>query len=70
MSPAPATRSAPRAGPPARCRRKFLRTFPGGFRDETYLDWERDYKWETHLRWLQELGRREFRRLLRAREYR
>lgn len=52
-----------------RSRRKFLRLFPGGFRDETYLDWERDYKWETHKRWLAALGRDEFRRLLRAREF-
>ena len=38
----------PAASPPSglpgalRCRRKFLRQFPGGFRDATYLDWERD----------------------------
>ena len=38
---------ATRSGPD-RARRKFLHYFPGGFRDETYLDWERDYKWETH----------------------
>src|SRR5215204_5962204 len=48
------------------CRRKFLRYFPGGFKDETYLDWERDYKWEAHERWEEALGRAEFRRLLRA----
>ena len=52
-----------------RCRRKFLRLFPGGFRDETYLDWERDYKWETHERWQEALGREEFQRLLKAREF-
>jgi hypothetical protein len=52
-----------------RCRRKFLRVFPGGFRDGTYLDWERDYKWETHERWTQTLGRQEFRRLLREHEF-
>ncbi len=51
------------------CRRKFLRYFPGGFRDETYLDWERDYKWEAHERWEEALGRAEFRRLLRAGEF-
>src|SRR5687768_11783221 len=51
------------------CRRKFLRHFPGGFRDETYLDWERDYKWESHERWEESLGRAEFRRLLRAGEF-
>ena len=41
----------------SRCRRKFLAVFPGGFRDETYLDWERDYKWATHKRWEAALGR-------------
>ena len=53
----------------SRCRRKFLRFFPGGFRDETYIAWEREYKWETHWRWEQMLGRAEFRRLLRAGAY-
>lgn len=48
-----------------RCRRKFLRQFPGGFRDPTYLDWERDYKWETHRHWQEVLPRETFRRLLR-----
>jgi hypothetical protein len=51
------------------CRKKFLRYFPGGFEDKTYLDWERDYKWEAHERWEQALGRAEFRRLLRAGEF-
>jgi hypothetical protein len=46
-----------------RCRRKFLRFFRKGFRDETYLAWERDYKWETHQRWEEALSRDEFRRL-------
>jgi hypothetical protein len=49
-----------------RCRRKFLRFFPGGFSDETYLDWERDYKARAHERWEEQLGRREFSALLRA----
>jgi len=31
-------------------RRKFLRFFPGGFRDPTYVSWEREYKWSAHLR--------------------
>ncbi len=52
-----------------RCRRKFLRFFPKGFRDETYLAWERDYKWETHQRWEEALNRDEFGRLLKRREY-
>lgn len=52
-----------------RCRRKFLRQFPGGFQDPTYLDWERDYKWETHLRWQEALPRETFRSLLREGEF-
>jgi len=62
------TRMLSMAGP-ARCRRKFLRVFPRGFRDETYLAWEREYKWETHELWQQTLARDEFRRLLRGREF-
>jgi hypothetical protein len=52
-----------------RCRRKFLRFFPRGFRDEKYLDWERGYKWESHERWEGSLGRAELRRLLRRGEF-
>ena len=40
-----------------RCRRKFLRFFPEGFRDETYVDWERGYKWQAHEQWEEALGR-------------
>lgn len=47
-----------------RCRRKFLLQFPGGFHDPTYLEWERDYKWQTHSRWQQELPRDVFRTFL------
>jgi hypothetical protein len=53
----------------ARCRRKFLRFFPRGFRDETYLEWERDYKWQTHESWESVLDRAELRRLLRERAF-
>ncbi|HEX8178796.1 MAG TPA: hypothetical protein VF525_04550 [Pyrinomonadaceae bacterium] len=52
-----------------RCRRKFLRFFPGGFHDQKYIDWERGYKWESHERWQESLGQAEFRRLLRAGEF-
>jgi hypothetical protein len=48
-----------------RCRRKFLRFFPEGFRDETYIDWERGYKWEAHEQWNALLDRATFRKLLR-----
>jgi hypothetical protein len=52
-----------------RCRRKFLRFFPGGFADETYSDWERDYKWEAHERWMAALAPAAFRTLLRRRQF-
>jgi hypothetical protein len=48
----------------ARCRRKFLRFFPGGYRDETYIDWERGYKWAAHERWQTELGAPELEALI------
>jgi hypothetical protein len=51
------------------CRRKFLRFFPGGFADETYLAWERGYKALAHERWRAELDRATHRALLRAREF-
>jgi hypothetical protein len=47
-----------------RCRKKFLRFFPDAFRDETYLDWERDYKVAAHRRFCEELGTSELRRLI------
>jgi len=53
----------------ARARQKFLRAFPGGFRDETYVDWERDYKWNAHLRWRDNLSESSFRRLIIDRQF-
>lgn len=49
-----------------RCRRKFLRYFPEGFRDAKYVDWERGYKWAAHEAWRESLGREELERLLAA----
>jgi hypothetical protein len=49
-----------------RCRRKFLRFFPEGFYDQGYLETERDYKWQSHLRWRESLDEEEFGALLRA----
>ena len=46
-----------------RCRRKFLRFFPGGFQDETYIDWERGYKWKAHQQWLKDLPKTEHKKL-------
>jgi hypothetical protein len=52
-----------------KCRRKFLRFFPKGFRDEDYLETEREYKWESHLRWREALGVDTFKTLLRDGRY-
>ena len=52
-----------------KCRRKFLRFFPGGFDDETYIDWERGYKWTAHEQWTEQLSRREFTRLMKAGDF-
>ncbi|MFL6583001.1 MAG: hypothetical protein ACJ8KU_00630 [Chthoniobacterales bacterium] len=61
--------SRPTATGPERAREKFLRYFPKGFRDETYIEWERSYKCETHERWEEALNRDEFGRLLATRAY-
>jgi len=52
-----------------RCRRKFLRFFPEGFHDQTYLQWERNYKWEAHQRFESLLDRSTFRSLMRNGEF-
>src|SRR5579872_5273357 len=49
---------------PEKCRRKFLKAFPEGFTDETYLDWERNYKWAAHKDWLEALDLKKFAVLL------
>jgi len=49
-----------------RCRRKFLKFFPDGFKDETYIDWERDYKEDAHHRWNDMLNQDELQSLIRS----
>lgn len=59
----------PTARKRARCRKHFLHYFPDGYRDETYIDWERAYKWAAHEEWDAQLNQREYSRLLKAGEY-
>lgn len=47
----------------------IIRAFPGGFKDQTYLEWERDYKWNAHLRWQEALSESAFSRLLDDRQF-
>ena len=55
--------------PAEKCRKKFLKQFPGGFADQTYLDWERNYKWNAHVGWEQVLNYAAFQELLRDENY-
>lgn len=64
---APASASVAKAR--KRCRKHFLHYFPDGYRDETYIDWERDYKWAAHEQWEAQLSKREYNRLLKARKF-
>src|SRR3954468_1511738 len=66
-APAPRQRALSREA--LRARRKFLRVFPGGFRDDTYVDWERNYKWDAHRRWEEALGEAVFERLVREKRF-
>lgn len=52
-----------------RARRRFLQVFPKGFKDPTYVSWERSYKWEAHERWLELLNPAAFRSLLKSSAY-
>ena len=52
-----------------RARKKFLRFFPGGFYDETYIEWERAYKWNAHKQWQTLLADEAFRSLIQKRRY-
>ncbi len=53
-----------------RCTRKFLRYFPEGFKDETYLAWERDYKADAARDWQAVLARPAFEALLQSGRFR
>ena len=52
-----------------RSRAKFLAYFPNGFHDATYLESERGYKWDAHLRWEAVLNRYAFEGLLNSQDY-
>ncbi len=52
-----------------RCRAKFRAYFPDGFRDASYCDSERGYKWNAHTRWEEVLGQETFRARLKAGDY-
>jgi hypothetical protein len=52
-----------------RCRRKFLRFYPGGFTDLDYVALERQYKLTAHQQWGKLLGQRDFRSMIEAGQF-
>jgi hypothetical protein len=54
---------------PAKCIKKFLYYFPGGYQGKKYLAWERDYKWNAHLDWEARLNETIFLDLLGSKSY-
>lgn len=50
-------------------KKRFLRFFPKGFKDQRYIEWERTYKWEAHKLWHSLLNKEEFERLLRTKQF-
>jgi hypothetical protein len=52
-----------------RCRKKFLFYFKKGFATAKYHDWEREYKWNAHVMWLELLNKKEFKSLLIAGDF-
>jgi hypothetical protein len=69
ISSSPRPGRASRLAGPDGARRKFLRFFPEGFKDATYVDWEREYKWKAHLRWAELLNPSSMRALMRRRAH-
>jgi len=51
-------------------KRRFREIFPRAFADPTYLEWEREYKWEAHVAWQHALDRGTWAQLLSAGEHR
>ncbi|MDB5211175.1 MAG: hypothetical protein JWQ30_2002 [Sediminibacterium sp.] len=49
--------------------KKFLYYFRKGYRDKKYEAWERDYKWQAHLLWEQQLNTRLYQQLLSDKRY-
>jgi hypothetical protein len=54
---------------PDHCLKKFLGFFRKGFYDQKYIDWERGYKWDAHLRWVEALNKNKFQELIRKEKF-
>ncbi len=52
-----------------RCIKKFLRYFKKGYKDQKYIDWERQYKLDAHLSFYEALNREKYLELLKNGKY-
>jgi hypothetical protein len=52
-----------------RCKRKFIYYFPKGYQGDKYIAWEREYKWEAHLRFQEAFNEAAYTKALRQKEY-
>ncbi len=50
-------------------KKKFLKHFPKGYQGEKYIAWERDYKWQAHLSWQEELNQKSYQTLLGKKDF-
>lgn len=53
----------------AKHKKRFLRFFPEGFRDQRHIDWEVTYKMIAHDLWVELLDEDQYKALLRSRDY-
>lgn len=69
MKSAPSLAKDPLQKKRIKCRKKFLHYFPKGFRDQKYIDWERNYKVIAHLAWDESLSYEKYEQLLAQKKY-
>jgi len=53
----------------AKCVRKFLYYFPGGYQGKKFIAWEREYKWNAHIEWESKLNQEDYLKLLSGKKY-
>lgn len=51
------------------CKRKFLHYFPKGYQGRKYIDWERSYKLNAHIRFQEEFNETDYKKLLDQQAY-
>lgn len=52
-----------------RCRRKFIYYFPNGYQGQKFIDWERAYKFNAHIKFQEEFSKEAYKKLLDQKAY-